>query len=75
MKEKRKKEQKNKQRQKRAKENRSYSERVRAKWFCCPFKLGLSWLNKYNLNKPKFDLRYADDILASFNNEQYSPNF
>ena len=24
----------------RSKENRSYSERVRAKWFCCAFKLG-----------------------------------
>ena len=25
----------------RRKENISYSERVRAKWFCCAFKLGL----------------------------------
>ena len=24
------------------------------------------WLNKYNLNRPKFYLRYADDILAAF---------
>ena len=24
------------------------------------------WLNKYNLNKPKFHLRYVDDILAVF---------
>ena len=24
------------------------------------------WLNKYNLNKPKFYLRYVDDILQSF---------
>ena len=24
------------------------------------------WLNEYNLNKPKFYLRYADDILAAF---------
>ena len=24
------------------------------------------WLNKYNLNKPKFYLRYVDDILAAF---------
>ena len=23
------------------------------------------WLNEYNLNKPKFYLRYADDILAA----------
>ena len=33
------------------------------------------WLNEYNLNKPKFYLRYADDILAAFNNEQDSFNF
>ena len=32
---------KNKGRQKRARGDRSYSERVRAKWFCCAFKLGL----------------------------------
>ena len=30
------------------------------------------WLNKYNLNKPKFYLRYVDHILAAFNKEQYS---
>ena len=24
------------------------------------------WLNEYNLNKPKFHLRYDDDILAAF---------
>ena len=24
------------------------------------------WLNEYNLNKPKFYLRYVDDILAAF---------
>ena len=35
-----KKQQKSKQRQKRAGRNRRYSERVRAKWFCCAFKLG-----------------------------------
>ena len=28
------------------------------------------WLNAYNLNKPKFYLRYFDDILAAFENEQ-----
>ena len=28
------------------------------------------WLNEYNLNKPKFYLRYVDDILAAFGNEQ-----
>ena len=33
--------QQQKQRQKRAKGDRSYSERVRGKWFCCAFKLGL----------------------------------
>ena len=31
---------KNKKKQKRTREDRSYSERVRAKWFCCAFKLG-----------------------------------
>ena len=25
-----------------------------------------NWLNKYNLNKPKFYLRYVDDTLAAF---------
>ena len=28
------------------------------------------WLNEYNLDKPKFSLRYVDDILAAFDNEQ-----
>ena len=28
------------------------------------------WINEYNLNKPKFYLRYVDDILAVFGNEQ-----
>ena len=32
------------------------------------------WLNEYNLNKPKFYLRYVDDILATVNNEQDSLN-
>ena len=32
------------------------------------------WLNEYNLNKPKFDLRYVDEILAAFDNEQDSLN-
>ena len=32
------------------------------------------WLNVYNLNKPKFYLRYVDDILAAFE-EQDSLNF
>ena len=30
------------------------------------------WLNEYNLNKPKFYLRYVDDILFAFHNEQNS---
>ena len=33
------------------------------------------WLNEYNLKKPKFQLRYVDDILAVFDNEQGSLNF
>ena len=33
------------------------------------------WLNEYNLNKPKFYLRYVDDILAAFDKEQDSLNF
>ena len=33
------------------------------------------WLNEYNLNKPKFYLRYVDDILAAFEKEQDSLNF
>ena len=33
------------------------------------------WLNEYSLNKPKFYLRYARDILASFDKEQGSLNF
>ena len=33
------------------------------------------WLNGYNLDKPKFYLRYVDDILATFDNEQDSLNF
>ena len=32
-------------------------------------------LNEYNLNKPKFYLRYVDDILAAFDNEQDLLNF
>ena len=31
--------------------------------------------NKYNINKPKFYLRYVDDILAAFDKEQDSLNF
>ena len=33
------------------------------------------WLNDYNLNKPKFYLRYADDSLSAFDNEQDLLNF
>ena len=32
-------------------------------------------LNEYSLNKPNFYLRYVDDILAAFDNEQDSLNF
>ena len=33
------------------------------------------WLNEYNLNKPKFYLRYVDDIQAAFDSEQDLLNF
>ena len=33
------------------------------------------WVNEYNLNKPKFYLRYVDDILTAFENKQDSLNF
>ena len=33
------------------------------------------WFNKYNLDKPKFYLRYVDDVLAAFENEQGSLRF
>ena len=33
------------------------------------------WLNEYNLNKSKFYLRHADDILPGFYDEQDSLNF
>ena len=33
------------------------------------------WPNEYNLNKPEFYLRYVDDILAAFDNEQGSLKF
>ena len=32
------------------------------------------WLNEYNLNKPKFYLRYSDNILDAFDKEQDSLN-
>ena len=32
------------------------------------------WLNEYNLNKPKLNLRYVDDILAAFDNNKNSLN-
>ena len=28
------------------------------------------WLNEYNLTKPKFYLRYVNDILGAFDKEQ-----
>ena len=33
------------------------------------------WLNEYGLNEPKFYLKYVDDVLAVFNNDQDSLNF
>ena len=33
------------------------------------------YLKEYNLNEPKFYLRYVDDILAAFDNEQDSLHF
>ena len=33
------------------------------------------WLNLYNLNKPKFYLRYVDDILGAFSNKRDRLNF
>ena len=30
------------------------------------------WFNEYNFSKPKFYLRYVDDIVAAFDNEQDS---
>ena len=32
------------------------------------------WLNEYNINKPKFELRYVDGILPAFDKEQDSLN-
>ena len=32
------------------------------------------WINAYNLNKPKFYLRYVDDIPAAFDKEEDSLN-
>ena len=40
--------------------------------------MGFHWIkcyNEYNINKTKFCLRYVDDILAAFDNEQVSLNF
>ena len=33
------------------------------------------WLNEYNLNSNEFYLRYADEILATFDNRQDSLGF
>ena len=33
------------------------------------------WLNEYNRNKPKFYLRYVDDILVAFDKKQDPLNF
>ena len=32
------------------------------------------WLNEYNLNKPKFYLKYLDNALVAFDNKQDSLN-
>ena len=32
------------------------------------------WLNEYNLNKSRFYLRYVDNIVAPFSNEEDSLN-
>ena len=37
--------------------------------------MNLKWLDEYNLNIPKFYLRYVDDILAAFENQPDSFNF
>ena len=41
--------------------------------FMCFYKS--KWLYEYKLNKPKFYLRYVDDILAAFDKEQDSLKF
>ena len=33
------------------------------------------WFNEHNLNKPKFYLRYVDDILTAFDKKEDSLNF
>ena len=33
------------------------------------------WLHEYNLNKPKFYVRYVEEILAAFEKEQDSLYF
>ena len=33
------------------------------------------YINEYNLNKPKFYLKYVDGILAAFDKEEDSLNF
>ena len=33
------------------------------------------WLNEYDRNKPKFYLRFVDDILAAFDKKQDPLNF
>ena len=55
-----KKEKKRKQKTKTEKNkgDKSYSDRVRAKWFCCAFKLGFLWLicKVYLIFKPNLEL-------------------
>ena len=54
---------KNKQRQKRTRENRSCSESVRAKWFCCAFKLGFLQLMSKAFLTFKSNLELALSII------------
>ena len=34
-----------------------------------------TWVNEYNIKKPKFYIRYADGILAAIDNEKDLLNF
>ena len=57
------KQKKKKQRQKRTREDKSYSERVRAKWFCCAFKLDFLWLMCKASLVFKLDLELALSVI------------
>ena len=34
-----------------------------------------NWFNEYDLDKPKFYLRYVNDILTAFDNKKHTLNF